>query len=301
MKMPTRALDAIKRRLRLRRAAVQSGIGLLALSATVGSAIWAKERGFAPPLAAVSLERVSTARGLTSHAGHTHHNAFTDARSAGGRMLSFAGETPGSSGEANEPDAAPSHAKDPSPEATRLPNTRADSHAGTHPAPGSERQPAPRVGDRDIGASQDIDSDPSEIPVGSLDEAGAIRWFNGRPVRPAKKIWMTVTAYSPDARSCGDSADGITATLHCVTTNAFKLVAADPRVLRYGSMISVPGYDQHQIVPVLDCGGKIKGNRLDVLFPTHEEARRWGTQRLLVTVWAYADGKPAENPREERE
>lgn len=127
-----------------------------------------------------------------------------------------------------------------------------------------------------------------------------VRWFNGRPVRPAKTMWMLVTAYSPDWRSCGDSADGLTATLHPVETNGHALVAADPRVLRYGSMITVPGYDDGRIVPVLDCGGAIKGRRLDVLFPTHHEARKWGVRRLQVTVWEYADGQPAENPRKLR-
>jgi 3D (Asp-Asp-Asp) domain-containing protein len=117
------------------------------------------------------------------------------------------------------------------------------------------------------------------------------RWFNGRPVRPVKTMSMVVTAYSPDARSCGDSADGITASLHHVETNAGKLVAADPRVLPMGSMISIPGYDSGRIVPVLDIGGAIKGNRLDVLFPTHEQARQFGKRRIQVTVWGYADGQ----------
>jgi 3D (Asp-Asp-Asp) domain-containing protein len=124
-----------------------------------------------------------------------------------------------------------------------------------------------------------------------------VRWFNGRPVRPARQMWMTVTGYSPDERSCGDSADGLTATLHSVSTNNMKLVAADTSVLPFGSMLSVPGYDETKVVPVLDRGGAIKGRRLDLLFPTHEEARQWGVKRLLVTVWEYADGKPADNPR----
>lgn len=126
------------------------------------------------------------------------------------------------------------------------------------------------------------------------------RWFNGRPVRPKGYLKMRVTAYSPDERSCGDSADGITATLHSVETNGFQLVAADPRLLKYGSMLTVPGYAGDKIVPVLDCGGKIKGSRLDVLYPTHEQARKWGSQMLTVTVWEYADGKPATNPRKAR-
>ncbi len=117
-----------------------------------------------------------------------------------------------------------------------------------------------------------------------------IRYFDGRPVRPARTLTMTVTAYSPDERSCGDSADGITASLHHVTTNAHRLVAADSRVLPLGSIITVPGYDSGSLVPVLDRGGAIKGLRLDVLMPTHEEARRWGVRKVKVTVWEYADG-----------
>jgi 3D (Asp-Asp-Asp) domain-containing protein len=125
----------------------------------------------------------------------------------------------------------------------------------------------------------------------------SIRWFNGRPVRPARSITMLVTAYSPDERSCPGTADGVTASLHRVETNDFRLVAADPKVLPLGAMISVPGYDTGQIVPVLDRGGKIKGNHIDVLFATDAEARRWGVKRLKVTVWEYADGQGAANWR----
>lgn len=116
--------------------------------------------------------------------------------------------------------------------------------------------------------------------------------FNGRPIRAARTIRMRVTAYSPDARSCGDQADGITASGYSVLTNGGKLVAADTSLLPFGSMLSIPGYDLDAVVPVLDRGGAIKGHRLDVLFPTHEEARRWGVRDLDVTVWEYADGQP---------
>lgn len=136
--------------------------------------------------------------------------------------------------------------------------------------------------------------------VPQAQQASNIRWFDGRPVRPARTVTMVVTAYSPDARSCGPFADGKTATLHSVWTNAMQLVAADPRVLPYGSIISVPGYASGELVPVLDCGQAIKGNRLDVLYPNHERARKWGRQRLKVTIWEYADGKGLTNPRRVR-
>lgn len=139
------------------------------------------------------------------------------------------------------------------------------------------------------------------LEASSLVDDLSVRWFNGRAIRPVRTMMMTVTAYSPDARSCGGSADNVTSSLHNVHTNGFRLVAADSRVLPLGSMVSIPGYDADRVVPVLDRGGKIKGARLDVLFPTHEEARRWGVKRLAITVWEYADGQGAENWRRIRD
>ncbi len=127
------------------------------------------------------------------------------------------------------------------------------------------------------------------LPPNAVEDL-SVRVFDGRIVRPVKTMWMVVTAYSPDERSCAGTADNITASNHHVLTNAHRLVAADSRVLPLGSMISIPGYDRGQIVPVLDRGGAIKGNRLDVLFPTHEQARAWGVRRVKITVWAPADG-----------
>lgn len=119
----------------------------------------------------------------------------------------------------------------------------------------------------------------------------SIRWFDGKAVRPVKTIYMTVTGYSPDARSCGKYADNNTATMHSVWTNGMNLVAADPRVLPYWSMISIPGYADGDVVPVLDCGGAIKGNRLDLLYPTHELALQWGIRELPITVWEYVEAE----------
>lgn len=154
---------------------------------------------------------------------------------------------------------------------------------------------APMEAEAPSAAALTIDTLPPELGAFAADPS--VRWFNNRPVRPARDVWMEVTAYSPDWRSCGDSADGLTATLHSVETNGHALVAADPTILPYGSMLTIPGYDKDRIVPVLDCGGAIKGHRLDVLFPTHEAARQWGRQRLRVIVWEFADGLPPENPR----
>ena len=124
------------------------------------------------------------------------------------------------------------------------------------------------------------------VPVVSSGEAPT---FDGRPLRPVKTVRMLTTAYSPDERSCGIWADGITASGYSVWTNGMKLVAADTEFLPFGTVVTIPGYNGGRPVPVLDRGGAIKGYRLDVLYPTHERALQWGAQRLDVTVWEYAD------------
>ncbi len=138
----------------------------------------------------------------------------------------------------------------------------------------------------------------TELLTKTLNESS--RRFNGRPIVPARVVWMQVTAYSPGAESCAPFADGKTATLHSVWTNAMHLVAADTSILPFGSLVSVPGYDDAQVVPVLDRGAAIKGYKLDVLFATARQARAWGVQRLPIVIWEYADGKPADDPRKFR-
>ena len=112
--------------------------------------------------------------------------------------------------------------------------------------------------------------------------------FDGRPIRPVRTVTMRTTAYSPDERSCGVWADGITASGMSVWTNGMKLAAADPSI-PFGTILTVPGYNEGHPIPVLDRGGAIKGNRLDLLYPTHDIAMQWGVQDLEVVVWEYAD------------
>lgn len=59
-------------------------------------------------------------------------------------------------------------------------------------------------------------------------------------------------------------------------------IAADTTVLPFGTIIEVPGYGYGRVE---DRGGAIKGNKLDLWFPTHESALHWGRQRVTVRVW----------------
>jgi 3D (Asp-Asp-Asp) domain-containing protein len=98
-----------------------------------------------------------------------------------------------------------------------------------------------------------------------------------------RTIDMEVTAYCPCTKCCGSQAQGITASGKHVSHNDGQFVAADKR-FAFGTKLIVPGYAGGKIVEVQDRGGAIKGNKLDVYFPTHPEALKWGRQKLTVTV-----------------
>ena len=86
----------------------------------------------------------------------------------------------------------------------------------------------------------------------------------------------TVTAYCHNECCCGKWADGFFANGEPVG----GLAIAAPESIPFGTVLFVPGYGT---ATVKDRGGSVNGNRLDVYFPTHQEALDWGVQYLTVS------------------
>lgn len=176
--------------------------------------------------------------------------------------------------------------------ATLRPGTNASAHAGQASGLSLMNVNAlnPKLPAKEARDAVDQVLNPKPVVVDAeLSDTDDRPMFNGRPIRRVQQMSMLTTAYSPDEKSCGKWADGFTASGYSVWTNGMKLVAADTDVLPFGSLVSIPGYNGGRPVPVLDRGGKIKGNRLDLLYPTHDIALQWGAQRLTVDIWEYAD------------
>ncbi len=93
----------------------------------------------------------------------------------------------------------------------------------------------------------------------------------GNNIRYRKSLQVMSTAYGPSAGS-------FTATGHRV---ARGIVAVDPRVIPLGSRVYVDGYGHAR---ALDVGGAIKGNRIDVFFPSEADCRRWGVRSVKVYI-----------------
>lgn len=89
-----------------------------------------------------------------------------------------------------------------------------------------------------------------------------------------------LTAYCPCMKCCGKT-DGITST--GTTATEGRTIAVDPRVIPYGSSVTIYFADgTSHTYTAEDCGGAIKENRIDVFFDDHQAAREFGVQTAYV-------------------
>ena len=91
-----------------------------------------------------------------------------------------------------------------------------------------------------------------------------------------------VTAYCPCQKCCVKT-DKITST--GVVAEQGVTVAVDPKQIKYGSTVLI--MLDSELVGIYiaeDCGGAIKGNRIDIYFDSHEDALDWGKKECEVIV-----------------
>lgn len=75
---------------------------------------------------------------------------------------------------------------------------------------------------------------------------------------------------------CTVDGDGITAT--GTKAAAGRTIAVDPEVIAYGTTVIIDG----KTYIAEDCGGAIKGNRIDIFMDSHEEALKAGVRTAEV-------------------
>lgn len=89
---------------------------------------------------------------------------------------------------------------------------------------------------------------------------------------------MKSTAYTAYCNGC----IGITKTGIDLRKNPNqKVIAVDPKVIPLGTKVFVEGYGY---AVAGDIGSAIKGNTIDVFFPTRREALEWGRKEVKVQV-----------------
>ena len=85
-----------------------------------------------------------------------------------------------------------------------------------------------------------------------------------------KTVEVVATAYS------GDTSTSL------MTTPKWGVIAVDPSVIPYGSKVYIPTFKK--VFVAEDCGGAIKGNRIDIFMNSEREAREWGVRKIKIQI-----------------
>ena len=115
-------------------------------------------------------------------------------------------------------------------------------------------------------------AEPTKSSADSSDDSSSSESSSG-----GKEMTMEATAYGPDCSGCS----GVSATGMNLKDSSAKVIAVDPSVIPLGSRVWVEGYGE---AVAGDTGGAIKGNRIDVLYPSESEAGSWGRKSVNVKV-----------------
>lgn len=119
------------------------------------------------------------------------------------------------------------------------------------------------------------DTDPEALPVIG---DGYITLPTGEVLTYFKSDTVRATAYTHTDPGC----TRITAT---GTTVHWGTVAVDPRYIPYGTRMFIMANDGSYVYGLAvaeDCGGDIKGDRMDLYMPTAEQCREFGRRRCTI-------------------
>ncbi|MGP4061423.1 3D domain-containing protein [Halobacillus sp. H74] len=111
---------------------------------------------------------------------------------------------------------------------------------------------------------------------------------------------VTATGYTAGIESTGKTPEhpgyGITFSGVNVKRDLYSTIAADLDLFPIGTVLFIPGYGYGVVA---DIGGAIKGNKLDLYFPTVEEVYdQWGKQTIDVYVIEKGSGELTEEDLE---
>lgn len=119
--------------------------------------------------------------------------------------------------------------------------------------------------DREIGTTEQIEED--EVTDKEVETT-----------KQVKTETFTITAYCP-CIECSEGYGTNTSTGKVATEG--RTVAVDPKKIPYGTKLEIEGVG---VRVAEDCGGGIKGNRIDLYFSDHQSALNFGRQTKQVTI-----------------
>ena len=126
-------------------------------------------------------------------------------------------------------------------------------------------------------AYENNEPETTQIVENSVEIVENVKFEAETTEKPYTEKEMIITAYCPCEKCCGKT-NGITAS--GTKAKQGRTVAVDPRYIPYGTEIIIDG----QTYIAEDCGGAIKGDRIDIYFDSHREAVSFGKQTKIVRI-----------------
>ena len=135
---------------------------------------------------------------------------------------------------------------------------------------------ANRWGNSEIRGKAELPEEPAadKLVIGD----GYITLPTGEVLTYTRSDTVEATAYTHTDKGC----DQVTAT---GTRVHWGTVAVDPTRIPYGTrmfIIANDGSYVYGIATAEDCGGDIKGDRMDLYMPTYEQCREFGRRRCTL-------------------
>ncbi len=141
-----------------------------------------------------------------------------------------------------------------------------------------------------------IENGTREIVKPEINQSGTKAIAPGTDINFKKSFNMNATAYCPGTagsgcptnsaghshctgQATGRTSTGAPAVAGEGSRNNPHIIAVDPRVIPLHSMVYIDGYGY---AVAKDTGGGVRGNKIDILFATHQEALRFGRRSLKV-------------------
>lgn len=113
------------------------------------------------------------------------------------------------------------------------------------------------------------------------DGGGVLTTASGQQLGYSNVIECKATAYTTQRQSWKTTATG--------TTARVGAIAVDPKVIPYGTemyIVSSDGTITYGVAAAEDCGGSIKGKRIDLFFDTYNECIQFGVRNCTVYILA---------------
>lgn len=115
----------------------------------------------------------------------------------------------------------------------------------------------------------------------NADGSGTLTTASGQELTYTQVLSCKATAYTTQRQSWKKTATG--------TTARVGAIAVDPKVIPYGTrmfIVSADGSITYGVATAEDCGGNIKGNRIDLFFDTYNECISFGVRTCDVYLLA---------------